>query len=431
MITLIVVAAFFVFVLLGVPLCYSFASTCAAYILLASPSSISTLVSRMFNGANSFTLIALPMFILAGELMNRGGLTQRIIDFCLMITRPIRGGLGEVNVLASIVFGGITGSSVADTTAIGGIMIPAMTRSGYPLDYSAGVTVASSTIGMVIPPSIPMLVYAVISSESVGALFLSTAVAGVLIGVLQTIVVYIQSEHRGYHPIYKDKISARQCWNVVKESIWAIAMPILIILSISFGICTATESAALAVLYSLLVGKFVYHELDLKNDLLPSLRITVNTTAGVMIIVACATVFTWVMAVLQVPALMHDFIMGLDMPRWAILMIFDVVILLIGTFLDVTPALLLLGPILIPIMAEFGIGKIQLGAIMIVGLAISLVTPPVALCLNAASKICGLKMGRIFKAAVPLLCINVLVFILVTFVPAISLWLPRLFNFSV
>ena len=205
---------------------------------------------------------------------------------------------------------------------------------------------------------------------------------------------------------------------------------VLIILSISFGICTATESAALAVLYAVLVGKFVYHELDWK-DLLPSLRTTANTTSGVMIIVACATVFTWVMAILQVPMMMHDFIMGLNMPVWMILIIFDIVILLIGTFLDVTPALLLLGPILIPIMAEFGIGKIQFGAIMIVGLAISLVTPPVALCLNAASKICGLRMGQIFKAAAPLLCINVLVFLLVTFVPALSLWLPRLFGFTV
>jgi tripartite ATP-independent transporter DctM subunit len=174
---------------------------------------IATLASRMFNGANSFTLIALPMFILAGELMNRGGLTQRIVDFCLLITRPIRGGLGEVNVVASIVFGGITGSSVADTTAIGGIMIPAMTKSGYPLDYSAGVTVASSTIGMVIPPSIPMLVYAVIATESVGALFMSTAIPGLLVGLFQTIVVWFQSEKYGYHPVYTDKV---QFWPAIK-----------------------------------------------------------------------------------------------------------------------------------------------------------------------------------------------------------------------
>lgn len=431
MLTAIIVGTFFILVLLGIPLCYSFAATCATYILVQTPNAFATLASRMFNGANSFTLIALPMFILAGEMMNRGGLTQRIIDFCLMITRPIRGGLGEVNVIASIVFGGITGSSVADTTAIGGIMIPAMTKTGYPLDYSAGVTVASSTIGMIIPPSIPMLVYAVISSESVGALFLATAIPGVLIGILQTVVVYIQSEKKGYHPVYTDKLTAKECWKIFKESIWAICMPILIIVSISTGICTATESAALAVLYSILVGKLVYHELDFKRDMLPSLQATVSTTSSVMIIVACATVFTWVMAILQVPTLVHDFIMGLNMPVVLILLIFDALILLIGTFLDVTPALLLLGPILIPIMAEFGIGKIQFGAIMIVGLAISLVTPPVALCLNACSKVCGLKMGTIFRAALPLLLVNVLVFLLVTFIPALSLWLPSVAHFAV
>jgi len=421
--TAVVVIGFFLLVILGVPLCYSFAGICGTYMLLENPGSIAALASRMFNGTNSFTLIALPMFILAGELMNRGGLTQRIIDFCLLITRPIRGGLGEVNVVASVVFGGITGSSVADTTAIGGIMIPAMTKSGYPLDYSAGVTVASSTIGMVIPPSIPMLVYAVIATESVGALFMSTAIPGLLVGILQTIVVWIQSEKRRYHPTYTDKVTARQIFDTVTQCIWAIALPFIIIGTISFGVCTATESAALACLYSLIVGTFVYKDLKW-SDLLPALRTTLSTTASVMMIVACATVFTWVMAILQIPALVESFFMGLELPVFAVLLIFDLMILLIGTFLDVTPALLLLGPIMIPIMEEFGVGRIQFGAIMIVGLAISLVTPPVALCLNACSKICGLGMGTIFKAALPLLVVNVLVFIMVTFIPQLSLWLP-------
>lgn len=428
---LIVVLIFFVFVLIGVPLCYSFAATCGIYLIAINPGSIATLASRMFNGANSFTLIALPMFVLAGELMNRGGLTQRIIDFCLLITRPIRGGLGEVNVVASIVFGGITGSSVADTTAIGGIMIPAMTKVGYPLDYSSGVTVASSTIGMVIPPSIPMLVYAVIASESVGALFMSTAIPGLLIGILQTIVVWVQSEKRGYHPVYTDKMPKKKAWGIVKESIWAVIMPILIICSISFGVCTATEAAGLACLYSAIVGFFIYKDLSLK-DILPALRNTVSTTGSVMVIVACATVFTWVMAVLQIPALVKTLFISLNaaIPQFVILLIFDVLILVIGTFLDVTPALLLLGPILIPIMEQFGIGRIQFGAIMIVGLAISLVTPPVALCLNACSKISGLSMGKIFKAALPLLIVNISIFIGVTFIPQLSMWLPSLLHMT-
>ena len=422
------VIVFFAIVLLGVPLCYSFAATCGLYLLSTNPAGIATLASRMFNGANSFTLIALPMFILAGELMNRGGLTQRIVDFCLLITRPIRGGLGEVNVVASIVFGGITGSSVADTTAIGGIMIPAMTKSGYPLDYSAGVTVASSTIGMVIPPSIPMLVYAVIATESVGALFMSTAIPGLMVGLIQTVVVWLQSEKHGYHPVYIDKVAQKAAWKTVYTSMWAIIMPLFIIGSISFGICTATESAALACLYSALVGFFVYKDLHLK-DLLPALRTTVSTTSSVMIIVACATVFTWVMAVLQIPAMVENFFLGVNLPVPVLLLIFDALILLIGTFLDVTPALLLLGPVMIPIMENFGIGRIQFGAIMIVGLAISLVTPPVALCLNACSKICGLKMGRIFRAALPLLVVNIGVFIAVTFIPQLSMWLPQLMGY--
>lgn len=421
---------FFIMVLLGLPLCYSFATTCASYLFIANPGSIATLASRMFNGCNSFTLIALPMFILAGELMNRGGLTQRIIDFCLLITRPIRGGLAEVNVVASIVFGGITGSSVSDTTAIGGILIPAMEKAGYPTDYSAGVTVASSTMGMVIPPSIPMLVYAVISAESVGALFMATAIPGILIGILQTVIVWFQSEKLGYHPVYKDKMTLKKGWVICKECIWAILMPILILLSITLGICTATESAALACLYSLIVGFFIYKDLKI-SDIIPALRATVSTTASVMMIVSCATVFTWVMAVLRIPVLLENFFIGLSqsVPLFVVLLLFDIIILAIGTFLDVTPALLLLGPMLVPIMSNFGITAIQFGAMMIVGLAISLVTPPVALCLNACSKICGLPMGKIFKSATPLLIVNVFVFIMVTFLPQVSLWLPHVFGY--
>lgn len=419
------VIGFFVLVLLGVPLCFSFGGICAAFIELTTPASVMAIPSRLFNGSNSFVLLALPMFILAGELMNRGGLSRRIVDFCLLLVRPFRGGLAEVNVLASIVFGGITGSSVADTTALGGILIPAMEKEGYPTDFSAGVTVASSTIGMVIPPSIPMLIYAVIANESVATLFLSTAVPGLMIGILQTIVVYFISKKKGYHPVYEKKLSGKEILHIFNQCILAAIMPILIIGSISFGICTATESASMAVLYSIIVGGFVYKELKWK-DIIPALKSTLLTTASVMLIVSFATVFTWIMAILGIPSLVGSFFANLAAPRWAIILFFNLIILTIGTFLDVTPALLLLCPILIPVMKNIGIGAVQFGAMMIVGLAISLVTPPVALCLNACSKICGLKMGRIFKSALPLLIVNVVVFALVSFVPQISLWLPGL-----
>ena len=257
---------------------------------------------------------------------------------------------------------------------------------------------------------------------------MSTAIPGLMVGLIQTVVVWLQSEKHGYHPVYIDKVAQKAAWKTVYTSMWAIIMPLFIIGSISFGICTATESAALACLYSALVGFFVYKDLHLK-DLLPALRTTVSTTSSVMIIVACATVFTWVMAVLQIPAMVENFFLGVNLPVPVLLLIFDALILLIGTFLDVTPALLLLGPVMIPIMENFGIGRIQFGAIMIVGLAISLVTPPVALCLNACSKICGLKMGRIFRAALPLLVVNIGVFIAVTFIPQLSMWLPQLMGY--
>ena len=261
MIILLILLIFFA--VLGVPLAFAIGASCVTYISTNAPTFMSMVPQRIWNGAYSELMIAMPLFMLAGELMNTGGITKRIINFCLQLLKPFRGGLGEVNIVASMIFGGISGSSVADTSALGSILIPAMEDLGYPPDASAGITVASSTMGMIIPPSTPMIVYSMISGASVGALFMAGAVSGLLIGATPLVLVYIISHRRGWHPkrtpfVFKEFASA------ILSGIPALLMPLFIIICVSFGVCTASESAGVAVLYSLLVGFFVYKELTWK-----------------------------------------------------------------------------------------------------------------------------------------------------------------------
>ncbi|MEL7555441.1 MAG: TRAP transporter large permease [bacterium] len=411
---------------IGVPIAYSLGGAGIVYMLLRDPVFLLTVPQRVWSGTNNFIIIAMPLFMLAGELMNRSGLTKRLMDFSALLVRPIRGGLGEVNVIASMIFGGISGSSVADTSALGSIEIPSMVKAGYPLGFATGVTVASSTMGMIIPPSIPMLMYAMISGASVGKLFLAGLLPGVLIGLTQFSLTYGISKKNGWHPKY-ERMNGREMYKTAKDGLLAVLMPVFIVLSVSLGIATASESAAIAVLYALILGFFVYKELRTK-DLLKALKKTAMMSSTIMIIGGFTMIFTWILAVEQVPNMIARFLLGSGISPLAVFIFLDVLILFVGTFLDVTPCILLLVPILLPVMKQFGMHELQFGAVLIVGLAIGLVTPPVGMCLNVANKICGLSIIEIFKAALPFIICNVIVLIVVTFVPAVSLWLPGLFG---
>ena len=381
------------FAALGIPLAFAIGASCVTYILIYAPTFITMLPQRVWNGAYSELMIAMPLFMLAGELMNTGGITQRIINFCMELLRPIRGGLGEVNIVASMIFGGISGSSVADTSALGSILIPAMEKEGYPPEASAGITVASSTMGMIIPPSTPMIVYSMISGASVGALFVAGAVPGILIGLTQLVLVYI-------------------------------------IVCVSFGVCTASESAGVAVLYSMLVGFFVYKELTWKG-VWEALKKTLISSSSIMLIIGFTTIFTWVLTMQKVPQTVGAFFMSLNMPAWAIALIFDVLILMIGTFIDVSPAILLLTPILLPVMVQYGFSPLQFGAMMITGLAIGLVTPPVGMCLNACNKINRMPIIEIFKGAAPYVICNVIVLVSISLWGPLTTALPQLLGYSI
>lgn len=382
---------------------------------------------RIWNGVFSELMIAMPLFMLAGELMNTGGITKRIIDFCMELLYPVRGGLGEVNIVASMIFGGISGSSVADTSALGSILIPAMEKKGYPPDASAGITVASSTMGMIIPPSTPMVVYAMVSGASVGALFIAGAVPGILIGLTQLVLVYVISARKGWHP---DRVpfDRHRFKHAILAGIPALLMPLFIIVCVSFGICTASESACVAVLYSILVGFFIYRELTWK-DVWNALKKTLISSSSVMLIIGFTSIFTWILTIQKVPDIVANFFMSMNVPAWGIALMFDVLILIIGTFIDVSPAILLLTPIMLPVMEFYGFTALQFGAMMITGLAIGLVTPPVGMCLNACNKINRMPIIDIFKGALPYVTCNVIVLVAISLFPPLTTWLPALLGY--
>lgn len=416
-----------VFAAIGIPLAFSIGASCITYLTAARPMFLSMMPQRIWNGVYSELMIAMPLFMLAGELMNTGGITKRIINFCMELLRPIRGGLGEVNIVASMIFGGISGSSVADTSALGSILIPAMEKEGYPPDASAGITVASSTMGMIIPPSTPMVVYAMISGASIGALFMAGAVPGILIGLTQLVLVYIISQRKGWHPA-RTAFSGRRFWKAILSGIPALLMPLFIIVCVSGGICTASESAGVAVLYSLLVGFFVYRELTWKA-VWNALKKTLISSSSIMIIIGFTSIFTWVLTIQKVPDMVANFFMSMNMPAWGIALMFDVLILIIGTFIDVSPAILMLTPIMLPVMQSYGFSALQFGAMMITGLAIGLVTPPVGMCLNACNKINRMPVVDIFKGALPYVTCNVLVLIAISLFPVLTTWLPTILGY--
>lgn len=416
--------ALIILLVIGLPIAFALGGSGILYMLLSNPSFLMSFPQRIWSGCNSFLIIAMPLFMLSGELMNHGGLTRRLIDFSLLLVRPFHGGLGEVNVVSSMVFGGITGSSVADTSALGSILIPDMVKKGYSKRFSTGVTVASSTVGMIIPPSIPMLMFAMVSGVSVGKLFMAGLIPGILIGATQLIITWSISAKKGYHK-FQTKQTFSENKKVAKDGILAILMPIMILITVTMGVCTASESAGIAVLYALILGTVIYKELTIK-DIKSSLKKTAMITASIMIIGGFTMIFTWILAMEQIPTMLANFILTSNIPYWVILVLFDILILILGTFLDVVPCILLIAPILMPVMQAIGMSELQFGIIIVVGLAIGLVTPPVGMCLNVAAKISGLSIIEVFKNAIPFLICNVIILLLVTFVPAISLWLPKL-----
>jgi tripartite ATP-independent transporter DctM subunit len=414
-----------VFLTLGIPIAYSLGLSGFLYFVFVQPELVSILPPRFLAGMDSYAMIALPLFVLMGLLMNAGGITSRLINFSMLFVGRFRGGLGAVNVFASMIFGGISGSSVSDTASVGAVLIPEMKKKGYTAEFASGITVASSTMGMIIPPSVPMIIYALVSEESVGKLFLGSLIPGIMIGVLMLGITLSVSYAKRY-PREEVLLSGKEKLVTARQSILAIIMPVFVVGAVVFGIATPTESAGLGVLYAFVVGAFVIRELKFKA--IPALmRESILTSANVMVIIALSKLYIWILALERVPQTVALLISGLDLPAFVILLFVDIIILLTGTFVDVSPAILLLTPVFLPAMGVLGVSRIQFGVILISGLAVGLVTPPVGMCLNVASAISKLGIGTIFRAAMPFLLANIITLVLITYIPQLSMWLPALF----
>jgi tripartite ATP-independent transporter DctM subunit len=412
------------FLVLGIPIAYSLGLSGSLYFIINRPELISILPQRVFSGMNSYLMIALPLFIFMGLLMNTGGLTARLIDFSMIFVGRLRGGLGLVNVLASMIFGGISGSSVSDTASVGAVLIPEMEKKGYTPQFASGITVASSTMGMIIPPSIPMVIYAFVAEESVGKLFLGGVIPGMMIGIFMMGITLGISVWRKY-PVEEISLTHGEILRRTRRGAPALFMPVFVVGAVVIGLATATEAAGLGALYAFVIGFLLYRGLNLR--VIPSLlKDAILTSANVMIIIAFSTLYIWILALERIPEAVAAFIGGLDLPVFLILLVIDLIILFMGTFIDVSPAILLLTPVFLPALNTMGISSIQFGAILITGLAVGLVTPPVGMCLNVASAITKLEIGTIFRAASPFLVANVITLVIVTLVPAASTWLPSI-----
>jgi len=425
--TLLIVTIFgsmILLLLIGVPIGLSIlGSTLISMKITGIP--LSMALTRMISGSQSFLLTAIPLFTLAGILMREGGLTKRIINFCLILVGHLQGSLGHVNILSSMIFGGISGSSVADTASIGTIMIPEMIKRDYPADISAAITATSSTIGIIIPPSIPMILYALIGEVSIGKLFLAGVTPGILVGVGQMVVSAFISKKRGF-PIYrKERANLKEIIKGAKDGFLAIGMPIIIVGTITMGIVTATEAAAIAVNYAMLIGFFVYKELDLKK--LPAILLeAAQVTAVVMLIVVCANALGWLLGYARIPQIISETLLSLSKNPIVVLLTINVILLIVGTVSDLAPNILILTPIFLPVILRLDINPVHFGIVVILNQAIALVTPPVGNCLYICSNIGRVSIEKIFKASAPFILANVAVLLLVIFIPEVALWLPNL-----
>ncbi|MDB4808812.1 TRAP transporter large permease [Verrucomicrobiales bacterium] len=408
------------FLVLGAPVAYALGLSAFSYFLLVQPDIMHVLPQRLFSGMESYALIALPLFILMGQVMNEGGITKRLIQFCLMFVGRFRGGLGLVNVGSSMLFGGISGSSTSDTASIGSVLIPEMEKRGYPKDFAAGLTVASSTMGMIIPPSIPMILFAVTAQVSVGRLFLGGVIPGLLVGVFQ-LALTLWIAHRLGFP----KEKAAFAWDQVVRSLYILIMPLFVVGTVVFGIATATESAGLGVLYAILVGFLLTKHLTWRQ-FINVVRSSILTSAKIMMIIAFSQVFIWVLALERLPETIATLVEGANLSPFFMLLLIIAIILAAGTFIDVSPAILLLTPVFLPAIVSAGISPILFGVILCTGLAVGACTPPVGNCLNVCVIVSGLRIGQIFRAAFPFLLANVLTLVLMALFPQLVLWLPEL-----
>lgn len=386
---------------------------------------LEALMIQITSGVNKFTLLAIPFFILAGAIMAEGGIARRLVNFAYVFVGFIRGGLSLVNIVASTFFGAISGSSVADTASIGSVMIPEMEKKGYPREYAAAVTASGSVQAILIPPSHNSVIYSLAAggTVSIATLFIAGVLPGLLLGVSLMVLCLCFARKRGYPK--GDKIPFRQALKIMLDALWGLMTVVIILGGILSGIFTATESAAVACLWAFFVTMFIYR--DYKWSELPKLMCrTVKTVTIVMILIGFAAAFGAVMTYMQLPMRITEFFTSLSDNKYVILMYLNIMLLLIGTLMDMAPIILILTPVLLPVTNALGIDPVHFGMIMMVNLGIGLITPPVGSVLFVASAVSKQKIETVVRAMLPFYGMLLVVLGMVTYIPAISLWLPGL-----
>ncbi|GEK59062.1 ABC transporter permease [Marinococcus halophilus] len=418
------VGLFLVLLLAGMPIVFSLAVSSLVYLLI-NGESLTIIPQTMFAGINSFTLVAIPAFILAGNLMNEGGITDKIIQFSKASVGRVRGGLSLTNVASSLGFSGISGTALADTASIGSVLIPAMKKEGYGPGFSAAVTSMSSTVGPMIPPSLPMIIVGTLAGASIGDLFLAGAIPGLLLALGFFIVAYVVSVKRSYPK--ENPVSTKELFKSFLGAFWALLMVFIILWGILGGYFTPTEAAVVAVLYAFVIGAAVYRKLHLRN--FPKLLIdTIVATAAILLLVGFANLFGWILVSEGIPTMLADGLLSLTDNGVLIILMLLLLLLIVGMFMETIAALTILFPVLLPVAESIGMDTVHFGVVMVLALMIGLSTPPVGVCLFVAADLAKVSVGKAFKELIPFLGVSLAVLLLVSFIPSISLFLPGLFE---
>ena len=421
--TAILFGSLFVFLLIGVPiaLCLGLASI-VAMIFSDNVQLFPVIVQRVFTQTDNFTLMDVPFFILAGNIMEKGGISRRLIDFIELLLRRLPGRLSCITVVASAFFGAISGSNPATVAAIGGITVPRMKKKGYPSDVAGAVAASAGTLGVVIPPSIPMVTYAVTASLSVGTMFMAGIIPGLLLAAVLCVTNIVLCSK--YDAPDTSKVTGKEVFHAFTDAILALLMPIIILGGIYSGLFTPTESAAVACVYSFIVSIFVYKELKM-DGIFAIFRDTAVSSAVVLLVVGLSSPFAWFMTFEDLPSLIATSFLGLFSNKMVLLLMINVILLFLGCFLETQSIILLVTPILLPIATAMGLSHVALGIIIIINTSIGMITPPMAVNLFVASGVSGSGIGAISKRIIPYLCVEVATLLVMTYIPQIITFLPN------
>lgn len=416
-------ALFFIMLILGVPIAFAMGLGSAIALFVKSDVSIMLVGHRLFSGVDSFSLMAIPFFMLAGEFMESGGISKRLVNFSHALVGHITGGLGMVDILTSIIFAGVSGSAAADTAAVGSILIPSMKKKGYPKGLASVIQATAGSLGPIIPPSLTMIIYCSLTGISIGALFMSGVIPGLMIGLGIMFITYFYAKKLGIKG--ERRATLEELLIATKEAGLALIMPIIIIGGIIFGIFTATEAGAIAVMYAFIIGFFVYKEYQLKD--IPKIVLkAAGTTSMAMLIIAGAAIFSWLVAYAKLPTVVIGFLTSLTTSPYVILILLIGFLLIVGMFIETIAATIIVAPILMPVAAQYGIDPIQFALIMVITLVYAGVTPPVGGVLFITMGIAEAKMKDTLRYLTPYLGIVMIVLLLLIFIPGLSLFLPDL-----